>query len=157
MANFKDEYKRLAAEFEANPENFKNHSRNEKVKKYRKPQSAAQMEALMVEFLRLKGHQAQKITTMGVWRNGHWTKATATLGAADTRSTIFGLDFQFEVKFSEHDYKKADQKTFQDEVERAGGKYYIVRTLDEFLDKYNEVMELPRVELMKTFLLNLNK
>jgi len=132
------------------------------------PKSAAQMEKLIVEFLKLKGHHAQKVTTTGVYRDnrkvvtdavgfqrtigsGTWTSGTSTKGAADIQSVIHGISFSIEVKFSKGDRQRPEQKKFEADVKRAGGQYHIVRDLDEFLELYDKIMESDQVKLMKEF------
>jgi len=132
------------------------------------PKSAAQMEALLIEFIKLSGFHAQKITTTGVYRDdkksfkdvvgrtrvigtGTWTPGTSTKGAADIRATIHGLDFQFEIKFSKSDKQKDNQKEFEEDVKRGGGQYFIVRTLDQFLELYYQIMGSDRVKMMEKF------
>jgi hypothetical protein len=101
--------------------------------KVKKPKSAAQMESLIREFITLSGYHCQKVTTMGVRRGNTWTRGTATRGAADLMAIVGGRAIQIEVKFSKGDRQSDEQAKFEESVKRAGGEYYIVRTLDEFI------------------------
>jgi hypothetical protein len=136
--------------------------------KFKKPQSAAQLEALICSFLELKGHQAQKITTTGIFRDdkkkakdalgmvriigtGKWTPGTATRGAADITSTIYGLKVDWEIKFSKSDKQSDAQIKFQAKVTKAGGAYFVVRNVDDFYIQYNEFLTWPQTVAMKGF------
>ena len=135
--------------------------------KYKKPKSASQVEALIMKFLKLKGHQAQKITTMGVYRDnkkittdiigrtriagkGKWTPGTATKGAADISSSVYGVKVDWEVKFAKSDKQTKQQKDFETDVTRAGGYYIIVHNPDDFYDKYYKLMTDPKIITMKS-------
>jgi hypothetical protein len=139
------------------------------VMEVKKPQSAAQMEKLIVEFMRLKGHQAQKVTTTGTYRDNRkvvkdalgfnrqigsaqWTKGTATKGAADIKCTIApaGISLAIEVKFSKSDRQRPEQKQYQSAIEAAGGFYMIARTLDEFHENYYKIMDHPKIKMLNS-------
>ena len=133
--------------------------------KVKKPTTAPKTEALVVEFLTRKGHQGQKVSTQGNilqqpdYINGATTirgktiriPTGATKGAADISSSIYGLKVDWELKFSKGDRQSDKQKIFQERVENSGGLYYIFRDVDHFYELYNELMQLPQIELMKQF------
>ena len=136
--------------------------------KFIAPKSAAQMEAKIVAFLKLKGHQAETIKTSGNFKEGKkntvdilgrnrvigkgkYIPGTGTKGSADVSSTIFGLTVKWEVKFSKSDRQSEAQKVYEANVIQAKGFYFVVRTLDEFYLKYYELIELPQFQLMKGF------
>lgn len=144
------------------------YSRVEHTWKWKAPKSASQMEALVIKFLKLNGHQAQKITTTGLYRedkktfkdaigrtrligSGKWTPGTATKGAADITSTVYGLKVDWEVKFSRGDKQSDAQKGFEKDVKVAKGLYFVIRSPDDFLDKYMALLEYPQVITMKAF------
>lgn len=117
------------------------------------------LEKAIVAFLKLSGHQAERIKnmgrmldntkaytdTMGVSRtigSRQYIKGTGTNGTSDVSSTIqleiggkkFGLSVKWEIKMKD---KQSDaQKKYQVEIEESGGIYHIVRSFDEFYDKY---------------------
>jgi hypothetical protein len=105
------------------------------------PRSAAQMEKLITEFIKLSGYHCQKVSTMGVKRGNTWTKGTATKGASDLLAIVDGKAYAFEVKFSKGDRQRDDQKGYEDSVKRAGGEYYIIRTLDQFLEIFKTIIK----------------
>ena len=133
--------------------------------KVKKPTTAPKTEALVVEFLTRKGHQGQKITTAGTFIPGEKYQSGAmtirgkdkyipggnTKGAADITSSIYGLKVDWELKFSKGDRQSEKQKVFQERVENSGGLYYIFRDIDHFYELYNDLMQLPQIELMKQF------
>ncbi len=108
--------------------------------KVKRPQSAAQMEGLIREFITLSGYHCQKVTTMGVKRGDKWTRGTATRGAADLMAIVNGRAIQIEVKFSKGDRQSDEQAKFEASVKRAGGEYYIVRTLEQFLEIWGTIV-----------------
>jgi hypothetical protein len=53
---------------------------------------------------------------------------------------VDGRAIQIEVKFSKGDRQSDEQAKFEESVKRAGGEYYIVRTLDEFIDIWETIL-----------------
>jgi hypothetical protein len=134
--------------------------------KFKTPRSASQLEKAIVGFLKMKGHQAAKTEVKGTYkppqfqetalgrlqvRKGSYIKTGAAKGQADIASAIYGCAVHWEVKFSKSDRQSADQKRFEKHVTEAGGFYFIVRNVDEFYQKYNQLMEHPRIVLMKDY------
>jgi len=110
----------------------------------------------VIEFLRLRGHQAERVSVEGRVIDGRREftdalgcrrtmgtlkriKSSMTRGSADISSTIAGRSVKWEVKVGK-DRQSPAQKEYQAAIERAGGVYYIVRTFDEFYEKYNELI-----------------
>lgn len=108
----------------------------------------------ILDFLRLQGHQAERINSTGRYvdntkivsdvlgfkkriGSGQWIKGSGQKGTADISSTILGLSVKIEVKM--RDRQSPDQIAYQEQVERAGGMYWIVRSFEEFMNKYNEL------------------
>jgi hypothetical protein len=99
-------------------------------------------------WIQLNGYQAERINTMGVYREaakvkdldgisrtvgkGKWTKSTSTAGSADISATIKGRSVKIEIKYGK-DIQSDAQKKYQESIERAGGIYLIVRNFDEFV------------------------
>jgi hypothetical protein len=137
---------------------------------YKAPRSAAGMEKLIIEYLRLKGHQAANVQTKGTFREGDdyktmggtikgksiYTKSGSTKGAADISSNIFGIAVHWEVKFSPTDRQSADQKNFEANVKSSGGFYFIVRNVDGFYQDYHELLKHPLIELNRNYHENSN-
>jgi hypothetical protein len=90
--------------------------------------------------------QAERISNQGQYRAGNkiqvgdtfkqlpgkWTPGTGTKGTADISATIKGRSVKIEVKYGS-DRQSDAQKAYQQDVERAGGTYYIARNFDDFV------------------------
>ena len=100
-------------------------------------------------YINANGFQAERINTMGVYREGKkiqvgentrqlkgkWTPSTSTKGSADISATIFGRSVKIEVKYGK-DRQSEVQKRYQESIEAAGGTYFIARNFDEFIEFY---------------------
>jgi len=106
----------------------------------------------IIDFLTFSGWQAERINSTGrpidntkiitdvlgsKRRIGSmkWIPGTGTKGTADISATINGRSCKIEVKMK--DRQSEDQKRYEEQVIRAGGLYWIVRSFEEFLNKYN--------------------
>ena len=122
----------------------------------------------IVDFLTYEGHQASKITTSGQMRDNTetfvdaigrtrvigsktWIKGNSTKGVADVIATVYGLKWDIEVKYSKSDRQRKTQATYEASVSKAGGIYSIVKTFDDFMQKYDQFLDQPQVKLMKQF------
>jgi hypothetical protein len=111
----------------------------------------------IIEFLQLSNHQAERINTMGrpidnrkqvtdvIGRTKtigsmSWGKSTATKGSADISATIQGRSVKIEVKIGA-DRQSEDQKVYQANIEKSGGKYWIAKNFDDFIKKYDDFLE----------------
>jgi hypothetical protein len=111
----------------------------------------------ILDYLQLSNHQAERINTMGrpidnrkqvtdvIGRTKTigtmtWGKSTATKGSADISATIEGLSVKIEVKIGK-DRQSEDQKIYQAKIEKAKGYYWIVKNFDDFMKKYDELLE----------------
>lgn len=117
----------------------------------------------VVNFLRLSGHQAERINNQGQARietikhaSGYdrkkisWTKGTGQPGTADISCVINGKSIKIEIKNSATgDQMSATQKRYRDIIEATGGVYYIARDFDSFINWYNEnYSEIPNMDLI---------
>jgi len=112
--------------------------------------SANALTKCIIHFLTYSGFQAERINTMGVYREGKkiqvgentrqlkgkYTPSTGTKGSADISATIRGRSVKIEVKYGK-DRQSEVQKRYQESVEAAGGTYFIARNFDEFIIFYN--------------------
>jgi hypothetical protein len=111
----------------------------------------------IIEFLQLSNHQAERINTMGrpidnrkqvtdvIGRTKTigsmtWGKSTATKGSADISATIQGRSVKIEVKIGA-DRQSEDQRVYQANIEKSGGKYWIAKNFDDFIKKYDDFLE----------------
>ena len=104
-------------------------------------------------YINANGFQAERINTMGVYREGKkiqvgentrqlkgkWTPSTSTKGSADISATIRGRSVKIEVKYGK-DKQSEVQKRYQESIELAGGTYFIARNFDEFIIFYNNFL-----------------
>ena len=68
---------------------------------------------------------------------------TVKKGLADITCVVHGYAVYIEVKTG-RDYQKEDQKAFQEEVENAGGYYWIVTSWDQFLSDWEMVYRVAK-------------
>ena len=118
--------------------------------------SANSLTTCVISFLKLKGHQAERINTMGRpvdntrvvtdftgrrRRIGSvtWMPSGSTPGCADISATINGRSIKIEIKFG-HDRQSEAQRKYQKSIENAGGIYIIARTFDQFKSWYDHFM-----------------
>ncbi len=107
----------------------------------------------IITFLTLKGHQAERINSIGrivdnrntfkdvigrkrIVGRYEWVYGTATRGTADISATIAGRSAKIEVKIG-FDRQSQAQFEYQQTIEQAGGIYFIARSFEKFLEWYN--------------------
>jgi hypothetical protein len=114
----------------------------------------------IIDFIRFKGWQAERISTTGrpidhrkivtnvigqqrMIGSLEWIPGTGTNGSADISATIKGLSVKIEVKCKAtgDNYQSATQKYYQQQVEAAGGLYCIARDFQSFYDWYFQTFE----------------
>ena len=111
-----------------------------------KDQTANGLTRAICDFINYNGYQAERINTMGTAREKKttdgrvigvtWTKGTSTAGSADISATIKGRSVKIEVKIGK-DRQSDAQKRYQENIERAGGTYYIATNFDDFVEFFN--------------------
>lgn len=89
----------------------------------------------ILRFLTWRGHRATRVNTTGRRIGDKWIKGTTRRGSSDISSTIFGRSVMFEVKIGS-DRPSAHQLAEQAKEEAAGGKYYFIKTPEQFLSIY---------------------
>ncbi len=111
----------------------------------------------IVDFLNLKGHFAERINTMGVpvdrrktvtnvigqtqqIGSVQWRRSGATRGSSDISAVVSGKTIKIEIKIGK-DRQSEHQKRYQEQVEKAGGLYWLVKSYDEFIEKYNNLLD----------------
>lgn len=106
----------------------------------------------IILFVNLTGGQAERINTTGrvVMRKGQQMKGGRLVdswrpqyiptngrrGSADISATIGGRSVKIEVKIG-RDRQSDAQKEYQQEIEQAGGLYYVAHDFTAFVDWYN--------------------
>lgn len=108
----------------------------------------------IIDFLRFNGYQAERINCTGKMIDNtkiitdvlgdsrsigsvKWLPTSGQKGTSDISAIILGKSVKIEIKIK--DSQSPDQKAYQQQVERAGGKYWICRNFAEFMNYYNEL------------------
>ncbi len=109
----------------------------------------------IIDFLKLKGWQAERISVTGRYidntrivtdvtgrqrriGSGQWIKGSMQKGSADIAAVIKGKAVKIEVKIGRDRQSKA-QKFYQQQVEAAGGLYFIASGFDQFFTWYQSI------------------
>ena len=108
----------------------------------------------VITWIKLHGYQAERISTQGTYiqgktvgtgfygvkqTKGKYIPGQGTKGSADISATLKGgLSVKIEIKMK--DRQSDAQKQYQSDIERAGGQYWLVRSMDDFIDKWNLIM-----------------
>lgn len=106
----------------------------------------------IIDFIRLSGGQAERINCVGRFIDntsvvedviGHrrqigtakWLPTSGQKGTADISSVVRGLSVKWEVKM--RDSQSEFQRQYQQDIEKAGGRYFICHSLNEFMEQYD--------------------
>jgi Holliday junction resolvase-like predicted endonuclease len=101
------------------------------------PSAANSLTKAIINYITLKGGYAVRINTQGQYdeKRGIWRKSHTRLGTSDVIACYRGQFVSVEVKVGKDRQSPEQVKTEQD-VKRAGGLYWMVRTLDEFIELF---------------------
>ena len=94
----------------------------------------------IIRLVEKSGGAARRVNTLGVMRNGRYTKSGMRRGFEDVDAVIplrigkqtIGLKVAIEVKIGK-DRQSKEQKIRQREVEEAGGIYLVAKNLEDFI------------------------
>ena len=133
--------------------------------KYTKGKSAGAIEKNIINFIELKGFHAESIKNMGreivtkdiptslgtIKGKRKWIPSTGKKGTADISVIVYGQSVKIEVKKGK-DIQSPTQKKYEADVTRVGvdGIYFIAHDEDDFLVKWKELMNHPRIKLLST-------
>jgi len=109
----------------------------------------------IIDFLNFSGWQAERINCTGRPLDNRkvvtdvlgdmrhigsvkWLPTSGQKGTADISATINGLSVKIEIKM--RDKQSVSQKKYQKSIESAGGIYLIIRSFEEFLNSYNQLI-----------------
>jgi hypothetical protein len=120
------------------------------VKKY-KTTTANGCTSAICDFLNFSGHFASRINNTGLWvkekahvNGGYYRPSTQAKGIADISANInkngIAHAVWIEIKIGK-DRMSTAQHEFKEKVERAGAQYWIVKTFDDFYEKYMQFIE----------------
>jgi len=110
---------------------------------------------MIIEYLRLKGWQCERINTTGRYLDNHksftdvigrtkvigsgkWIPSSGQVGSADISATIAGRSVKIEIKIG-RDKQSKHQAEYQRQIEASGGIYLIARSFKDFKMWYYEV------------------
>ena len=116
--------------------------------------SANGLTKLVIKWIELHGGQAERINTMGrmvdkrkivtdvLGRKGmigsmSYIPTTGTKGSADVSAVVHGRSYKIEIKYGK-DRQSDAQKAYEQSITSAGGVYLIVRTMDQFVQWWDE-------------------
>jgi hypothetical protein len=119
--------------------------------------TANKLTKAIIDFLKFSGWQAERISVTGrridntkivknVLGQKHrigsvdWIKSSMQPGTADISATIKGRSVKIEVKINK-DKQSQKQIIYQQQIETAGGIYWIVRNFDDFICKYDNLIK----------------
>lgn len=117
-------------------------------------QTSNGLTACILRWLHLHGHYGVRVTTTGRQLKGssvvdvigrartfagQWIPGTTRPGTADVHAAILGKHCSIEVKVGQDRMSEAQERTRQD-VEDAGGSYFIAKTFADFLIWYREIV-----------------
>ena len=117
--------------------------------------SANGLTKCVIGFLTFSGWQAERINCTGKMIDNtkvvtdvlgdrraigsvKWLPTSGQKGTADISATINGRSVKIEVKMK--DRQSENQKRYEEQVIRAGGLYWLVRSFAEFLSFYNGIV-----------------
>ena len=122
-------------------------------RKYRDDSTNA-LTKCVIDFIRFTGNQAERISNTGKLKiekkvftdvvgynrniiNTHWIPRTGSNGTVDISATIQGKSVKIKIKFGTN-RQIENQKQYQQNIERAGGIYFIANSFEHFLNWYKE-------------------
>jgi hypothetical protein len=117
--------------------------------------SANALTKSIIGFINMSGHFAERINTMGTYRQGKKIKVgentrqlpgkyvptTGVKGSADISCIINGMSVKIEVKYGSDRMSEA-QKDYAQRTVAAGGIYYVARDFDSFIEWYSDIFGL---------------
>ena len=93
-------------------------------------------------YLNWSGHRATRINVSGRKVKDKWIRSTTRKGTADISATVkingLGCSVMLEVKIGA-DKPSEFQLKEQQKEEQAGGKYFFVKTVDEFFEQFDSL------------------
>ena len=110
----------------------------------------------VIAVIRCAGYQAERINTTGRQIDNRkefidvvgirrtvgsitWIPGTGTKGSADISATIKGRSVKIEIKIG-RDRQSQAQLDYQADIERAGGIYVIIKTLEDFFQWFDNFL-----------------
>jgi hypothetical protein len=92
----------------------------------------------IIAFLKLNGHQAERISIVARQVKGKYITTNMQRGTADISATIAGRSVKIEIKIKS-DKQSEQQKKYQQQIEAAGGLYFIAQSFEQFFNWYQTI------------------
>lgn len=93
----------------------------------------------VIAYTKVKGYFIERISSTGRYQGGRWIKGSGTKGTADLSAVINGRAVKIEIKCAAtNDRQSADQRKYQQQVEKAGAIYIIVRRFKDYFNWLND-------------------
>lgn len=115
----------------------------------KKKSPANQLTSDIIKYLSHLGCATARINTMGVYdqAKGKFRKSGSTLGVEDVNCTMpvkisgirVGVTIAIEIKIGK-DRQSQEQKTRQEQLEKAGGHYMIAKTWDQWKQDFDKLI-----------------
>lgn len=106
-----------------------------KPKKVKSP--ANQLTNDVISHIILTGGWATRINSMGRVLNGKYIPGSTQKGVSDIMACINGKFIAIEIKIK--DKLSEDQIKFSKQIEKSGGKYFVVHNIDEYFSILNKI------------------
>jgi hypothetical protein len=99
---------------------------------------------MILKYLRLKKHHAERVNTTGMPRKTKsgkmiWTFSGGMKGSADIHAIVQGRFVAIEIKVG-RDVQSHEQILYEQEVQRSGGCYIIARDFETFVTWYKDFL-----------------
>jgi len=98
----------------------------------------------VIDWIRFHGGDAQRINTTGTARRMDgkmkWTPSGMRKGTADIHAIVSGRAVSIEVKIGRDKMSEAQHRE-RDRVERAGGLYYVAKSMAGFIEWYQRTFQ----------------
>lgn len=131
------------------PSMFNRPAPEKKKKKSHKPSPASTLTDEVIRFVKANGGTARRVNSMGIYDDvlGKWRTSMTRRGYEDVDATMcvtfgklkFGFKIGVEIKIGS-DTQSQYQKKRQQELEAAGGQYWIIKDFDTFTKTYSDYM-----------------
>ena len=124
----KGKYSNVPAHAVPKPQPFKDSSANELTK------------SVIYDLIHVRGAAAYRINNVGIWdaKRGTYRKGGTVKGIPDIIGVIDGRFIGIEIKYGK-DRQSADQKVVEQEIQGAGGVYFIAKSYADYLEKINDL------------------
>jgi hypothetical protein len=96
--------------------------------------------SVLYDLINVRGAAAYRINNVGIWdaKRGVYRKGGTVKGIPDIIGVLNGRFIGIEIKYGK-DRQSADQKIVEQEIQGAGGVYFIAKSYADYLSKMNDI------------------